>query len=128
MEFQYVNLSHEYKIIAPKTPEAMEKLYRYDIYAESGEIDSCFESMTFYEDSYYPLENILFDPINAKCDSLINMYEEEVIEYEHLDKVKEVVDGLDEMVIDSNIQKLIDRIVELLNCAIANETGLGFYF
>jgi len=128
MEFQYVNLSHEYKIIAPKNAEAMEKLYRNDIYDESGKIDSCFESMTFYEDSYYPLEDILFDPINAKCDSLINMYEEEVIEHEHLDKVKEVIDGLDETVIDSNIKNLIEKFVYLLNCAIANETGLGFYF
>ena len=128
MEFQYINLQHEYKVIAPKTAEAMERLYLNDIYDESGQIDSCFESMTFFEDSYYPLEMILFDPINIKCDSLINMYEEEVVEYEDLDKVREVVDGLRGKTIDSNIQELVSRFIELLDCATENETGLGFYF
>ena len=128
MEFQYINLSHEYKIISPKTAEAMDRLYLNDIYDERGEIDSCFESMTFFEDLYYPLETILFDPINIKCDSLINMYEEVVIENEDLDKVQEVVDCLKGKALESNVQELVLRFIQLLECSESNGTGLGFYY
>ena len=106
----------------------MDRLYLNDIYDERGEIDSCFESMTFFEDLYYPLETILFDPINIKCDSLINMYEEVVIENEDLDKVQEVVDCLKGKELESNVQELVLRFIQLLECSESNGTGLGFYF
>lgn len=128
MEFQYTNLDHQYYIIVPKTTDALDRMYQYDIYDENGEIDTCFEYMTFFEDSYYVLEMILFDPINLKCGTLINLYEEEVIEYEDLGKVKDVVESLENKELDVRTKNQVSRFIELLGSAIKFKTGLGFYF
>ena len=56
------------------------------------------------------------------------MYEEVVIENEDLDKVQEVVDCLKGKALESNVQELVLRFIQLLECSESNGTGLGFYF
>ena len=70
---------HHYYILVPLSNKFIERLYRYDIYNNSGLDTDSFLSITFYEAFYYELELKFFHILNVKCHLHINMYEDEVI-------------------------------------------------
>ena len=128
LENKYLDLTHEYYILVPLSKEAMDRVYRYEIYGDNGEISDVFLSMTFYEDTFCYIEPRLFDYINACCNLLLNMYVEEYVETEDLPKVleltKDLIANSDEECFIA-FAKEFQRLVEV---AVEKETCIGFCF
>ncbi|MBQ7501189.1 hypothetical protein IJT93_00540 [bacterium] len=127
LENKYLDLTHEYYILAPLSEDAMNRVYRYEIY-DNGEISDVFLSMTFYEDTFCYIDHRLFVFINASCNLFINMYEEEIIETEDLPKVLELTKDL---IANSDEERFIAFAKEfqhLVEVAIEKNTCIGFCF
>ncbi|MBQ7501188.1 hypothetical protein IJT93_00535 [bacterium] len=128
LDNKYLDLSHFYFILTPLTEEAMNRLYRYEIYDDNGVISDVFLTMDFYEDTFCFIEPRLFDYINASCNLFINMYEEEIIETEDLPKVLELTKDL---IANSDEERFIAFAKEfqhLVEVAIEKNTCIGFCF
>lgn len=127
LENKYLDLTHEYYILAPLSKEAETRLYYYDIY-DNGEISDVFLSMTFYEDTYCYVEYRLFNYIDACCGTFIDMYEEEYIDNKDLPKVLELTKDL---IANSDEKRFITFAKEfqrLVEVAIEKNTDIGFCF
>lgn len=122
-----INLSKEYKIIVPLDAAAADQLYEYDIY-QNGEIRNGMVGLVFYEDTFYYMEKRLLDFINVECGLLINMYEEEVLENDQLDKGIQVVELVMNNSDDSVLLDFAQKLLELLRLAKKQGTIVGFYF
>ena len=126
---EYLDLTHWYRVLVPKTKEAENKLYDDDYFDESNDcIKDEFDYMEFHEDTFCFLENRLFDFINVELGILINMYEDEIIDNNQLDKVLEVTNR---MIINSDDSKFIElasEFQELVKKAKEYDTVVGLYF
>ena len=122
-----INLSKEYKIIVPLDAAAADQLYEYDIY-QNGEIRNGMVGLVFYEHTFYYMEKRLLDFINVECGLLINMYEEEVLENDQLDKGIQVVELVMNNSDDSVLLDFAQKLLELLRLAKKQGTIVGFYF
>ncbi|MCQ2512991.1 MAG: hypothetical protein MJ092_06380 [Lachnospiraceae bacterium] len=124
---EYLDLSHEYRILVPKDKVSEEILYRGEIY-DIQDLSNYFHVMEFHEDVYGYLEDRLFDFINIKLDILINMYDEEILEPDQID---EAITVTNEKISESSEERFTDLATEFLNLLIEaknNNTIVGFYF
>ena len=122
-----INLSKDYKIIVPLDDIATEQLYECDIY-QNGEIRNNMVGIVFHEDTFYYMEKRLLDFINVECGLLINMYEEEVIENNQLDKAIDTVELVMNNSDDSVLLNFAQTLLSLLKLAKKQGTIVGFYF
>ena len=122
-----LDLSHNYYIIVPLDAEGIERLYRYDIYF-NGEIRSDMAVLVFHEDVFYYMEPRLFDFINVECGLLINMYEEETLENDQLDKAIAIVEVVMNNSDDDVVIDFAKKVLELLRLAKQHGAIMGFYF
>ena len=123
----------DYYILVPLTQEAIDDLYRYDIYKENCDkredlIRDSFKAMIFDEETYHFLDNNLFTFINAECDVMIDIYEEETVENDQLGSVLELTNSLLESSNDERFIKLATEFKSLVELAIKKKTVVGFYF
>jgi hypothetical protein len=123
----YLDLDNKYRILVPLNDKATECLYGYDIY-ENGEIRSDIVGIEFHEDTFYYMENRLFDFINVECDLLINMYEEEVLENNQLDKAMNITQIIIDNTDDEALLDFAHKLLRLMNLAKESGTVVGFYF
>ena len=97
MKMKLKDSQHPYIILAPLSEVAEEKMYRYEIYDDNGDISSDYEYMLFGEETEEYFELRLFDLINAKFNMIINIYEEEILDnkniIEAIDLVKRFSDN-----------------------------------
>ena len=84
--------------------------------------------MKFHEDKFYLMEKYLFNFIDAECNLLINMYEEEWIEGDNLKKNLEITDR---MINNSDNEEFLELAKEFRNLvlkAIEVNTCVGCFF
>lgn len=82
MAMIYVELldsEKDYLITVPINEEGVEELYTNNIFKDAY-ISKNMQYMVFHEDMYNYMESRLFDIINVEMGTLINMYEEEIID------------------------------------------------
>lgn len=126
-EREFLDLEHKYMILVPLNEDGLEELYQYNIYKD-GKISENMKAMSFYEDTYSYMEDRLFDFINLVCGSLINMYEEEVIENNQLEKVLDITNKLIHNNDDEHFVEFAKEFKSLIELAIEKKTVVGFYF
>ena len=117
----------DYLIIVPINDEGVDELYRNDIFKDDY-ISKNMQYMVFHEDTYIYMENRLFDIINVEMDMLINMYEEEIVDSEKLNKLLSVVDMLIRNCDDKKSLTFMSEFRNLVQIAIDHKTVVGFYF
>lgn len=126
---EYLDMDKWYYILVPINDEANNSLSDYDFYdKEADKVKEGFLYMQFHEDKYCLLEEYLFNFIDAECDLLINMYEEEFAEQETLPTIL----GITERMIDSSDNEdfieLANEFKGLVEKAIQFNTCIGFFF
>ena len=126
-EREFLDLEHKYMILVPLNEDGLEELYQYNIYKD-GKISENMKAMSFYEDTYSYMEDRLFDFINLVCGSLINMYEEEVIENNQLEKVLDITNKLIHNNDDEHFVEFAKEFKSMIELAIEKKTVVGFYF
>ena len=128
MKMKLKDSQHPYIILAPLSEEAEEKMYRYEIYDDNGDISSDYEYMLFDEETEEYFELRLFDLINAKFNMIINIYEEEILDnkniIEAIDLVKRFSDNSD----DKRLVEFATDMINLFEIAKEKGTSVGFYF
>ena len=126
---RYLDLNKWYGIVVPKNHDAFEEMCDYKIWDdEEGDIRDIYWFMKFHEDTYYLMEDYLFNFIDAECDLLINMYEEEWIEGENLPKALEITDRMINNSDKDEFIRLDKEFRELIVKAIEHNTCVGCYF
>lgn len=123
----YINLDNNYYILVPISKEYVDDLYQYKIYDSKG-IRPCFKKMVFNEKKYIFIEKRLFDFINEKCDSYICMYEDEVIENDKLQTVKNITESLIQNSDEDEFLEFANEFLELVKYAIEAKVPVGFCF
>lgn len=122
-----INLSNEYRILVPFDDKTEERMYRYDLY-QDGEIRPEFYGIEFHEDTFYYMETRLFGFLNVECGLLINMYEEEVLENDLLDKAINVINLVIDNSEDDVLSDFANKLIDCINIAKQQGTVVGFYF
>lgn len=118
---------HKYRILVSINEKATDLLYRGEIYID-GEISPDLICLSFGEDTFYYMETRLFDFINVECGTLINMYEEEILDADELDKAIAIVEVLIRNSDDQQFKQFSGILLQLLQDAKEYGTIVGFYF
>lgn len=127
VEDECIDPTHEYRILVPINEKAAELLYRGEIY-EDGEVSGDMLGLSFGEDTFYYMESRLFDFINVECGTLINMYEEEILDTDQVDQAIAIVNILVKNSDDLQFKQFAEKLLKLMNIAKEHETIVGFYF
>ena len=122
-----INPNKEYRILVPLNGDAEERMYRYDLY-QDGEIRPEFYGIEFHEDTFYYMETRLFAFLNVECGLLINMYEEEVLDNDLLDKAIKVINLVISHSEDDVLFEFANKLIDCINVAKQQSTVVGFYF
>lgn len=128
MKMKLNSSQHPYMILAPLSEEAEDKMYRYEIYDNNGNISDDFEYMLFDEETEEYVELRLFDLINAKFNIIINIYEEEVLENKNIPEAIELVRRFSCDTDDSRLIEFATDLINLFEIAKEKGTSIGFYF
>ncbi|WP_026834591.1 hypothetical protein [Eubacterium xylanophilum] len=126
---KYLDLTSWYCVVVPKNQNAYNEMCDYKVWDdEKGDVRDCYWFMKFHEDTYLLMEKYLFNFIDAECNLLINMYEEEWIEGENLQKTLEITDR---MINNSDNEEFLELAKEFRNLvlrAIEVNTCVGCFF
>ncbi len=126
---KYLDLKKWYCVVVPKDAKAYEAMCNYDIWDdEKADVRDCYYFMKFHEDSYVLMEKYLFNFIDAECNLLINMYEEEWIEEDNLSKALEITERMMNNSDDEKFLELAGEFLGLLKKALELKTCVGCYF
>ena len=126
---EYLDLDKWYYILVPINEEANDALSNYDFYdREADKVKDGFLYMRFHEDKYCLLEEYLFNFIDAECDLLINMYEEEFADQEVLPSILEITERMIDSSDNEEFIKLANEFKGLVEMAIQFNTCIGFFF
>ena len=126
---KYLDMDKWYYILVPITDEANEALSDYSFYdKEADRIKDGFLYMQFHEDNYCLMEEYLFNFIDAECDLLINMYEEEFADQEVLPSILEITERMIDSSDNDKFIKLANEFKGLVEKAIYYNTCIGFFF
>lgn len=126
---EFLDMDKWYYILVPvndKASDAMSDFAFYD--KETDKVKDGFLYMKFHEDKYCLMEEYLFNFIDAECDLLINMYEEEFAEQEVLPSILEITDRMIGSSDNEEFIKLANEFKSLVEKAIQFNTCIGFFF
>ena len=127
--YGYLDLKNEYRILVSLDEASTEKLWSCDIYDnEDGGINRDMVCLSFREDTFYYMEDLIFDVLNAKLDLLINMYEEEYISTEQLTMAISVVDHIIDNTDDNAVINFANLLLDMIKLAKEHGTIVGFCF
>lgn len=124
----YLDLNHRYYIVIALCKELEDQLYDCHFTDNNGNFLDGYEGMWFDEKSFILMEKYLFNFIDAECDMLINMYEEEYADADKLPKIKEITKR---MIYNSDNQdfiQLANKFLAIIEKAISLNTIVGFCF
>lgn len=124
---KYVDINKEYYILVPHNAEADERMLNYE-FRKDDKIADDFSYMVFHEDTFLYMEKRLFDFINVELDILINMYEEEYIENDKLEKVREIISTIVKNTDDQKLVEFANQFQGLIDIAIEKNTEIGLFF
>lgn len=126
---EYLDMNKWYYILVPVNGEANNALSDYAFYdKDADKVKDGFLYMRFHEDKYCLMEEYLFNFIDAECDLLINMYEEEFADQEVLPSILEITDRMINSSDNEEFIKLASEFKELVEKAIEFNTCIGFFF
>lgn len=126
---EYLDMEKWYYILVPVNDEANDELSDYAFYDnESDKVKDGFLYMRFHEDKYCLLEEYLFNFIDAECDLLINMYEEEFADPEVLPSILEITERMVDSSDNEEFIGLANEFKGLVEKAIQFNTCVGFFF
>lgn len=126
---EYLDMDKWYYILVPVNTEANDALSDYAFYDnEVDKVKDGFLYMRFHEDDYCLLEEYLFNFIDAECDLLINMYEEEFADPEVLPSVLEITERMINSSDNEEFIRLANEFKGLVEKAIQYNTCIGFFF
>ncbi len=126
---KYLDLNKWYCVVVPKNEEAYNEMCNYSVWDdEKGDIKDCFFSMKFHEDAFYLMEEYLFNFIDAECNLLINMYEEEWIEDDNLPKALDITNRMINNSDNEEFIRLAEQFRNLIEKAIEHKTCVGCFF
>ncbi len=126
---RYLDLASWFCIVVPKNPVAYNEMCDYKIWDdEKGDVRDSYWYMKFHEDTYYLMEKYLFNFIDAECNLLINMYEEEWIEGDNLPKTLEITDRMINNCDNEEFLELAKEFRTLVEKAIEHNTCVGCFF
>ena len=127
MSVKALNPEKDYLILVPVNQEGEDELYRGEIHNDEY-IGHNFRYMLFHEEQYVYMESALFDIINVELGTLINMYEEEIVESERTGQLLDIIDMLIRNSDDDRFLKFAEEFRSLVQLAIEHHTSVGFYF
>jgi len=126
---EYLDMEKWYYILVPVNNEANDALSDYAFYdKEADKVKDGFLYMRFHEDKYCILEEYLFNFIDAECDLLINMYEEEFADPEVLPSILEITERMIDSSDNEEFIRLANEFKVLVEKAIQFNTCIGFFF
>ena len=126
---EYLDMDKWYYILVPVNDEASDILSDYAFYdKESDRVKDGFLYMKFHEDKYCLMEDYLFNFIDAECDLMINMYEEEFVDQEHLPSILEITERMIDSSDNEEFIELANEFKGLVQKAIDFNTCIGFFF
>lgn len=126
---EYLDMDKWYYILVPVNDEASDILSDYAFYdKESDRVKDGFLYMKFHEDKYCLMEEYLFNFIDAECDLMINMYEEEFADQEHLPSILEITERMIDSSDNEEFIELANEFKGLVQKAIDFNTCIGFFF
>ena len=124
---EYLDMEKWYYILVPVNNEANDALSDYAFYdKEADKVKDGFLYMRFHE--YCILEEYLFNFIDAECDLLINMYEEEFADPEVLPSILEITERMIDSSDNEEFISLANEFKVLVEKAIQFNTCIGFFF
>ena len=128
-KYGYLDINHEYRVLVALDDETANKLWSCQIYdEEDGGINRQMLCLSFHEDTFYYMEDFIFHFLNAKLGLFINMYEEEVIDTDHLDNAIGIMRDIVENTDDNAVIDFGQKLLEMLKIAKEHETIVGFCF
>ena len=126
---EFLDMDKWYYILVPINDEANDAMSDYAFYdKDAGRVKDGFLYMRFHEDKYCLMEEYLFNFIDAECDLLINMYEEEFAEQEVLPSILEITERMIDSSDNEEFIKLAKEFKDLVEKAIQFNTCIGFFF
>ena len=127
MNVDILDPEKDYLIIVPLNQIGEDELYRNEIFKDAY-ISNNLQYMVFHEDQYNYMEPRLFDIINIELGTMINMYEEEIVENDQLEALIDIVDLLISNSDDERFLQFANDFKSLLNVAKKHHTIVGFCF
>lgn len=126
---EYLDMDKWYYILVPVNAEANDALSDYAFYdKEADKVKDGFLYMRFHEDKYCLMEEYLFNFIDAECNLLINMYEEEFADQDTLPSILEITERVINSSDNAEFIKLANEFKVLVKKAIQFNTCIGFFF
>lgn len=126
---EYLDMDKWYYILVPVNDEANDAISDYAFYDKNADkVKDGFLYMRFHEDKYCLMEEYLFNFIDAECDLLINMYEEEFADQEVLPSILEITERMINSSDNEEFIKLANEFKGLVEKAIEFNTCIGFFF
>lgn len=126
---EYLDMDKWYYILVPVNDEANDAISDYAFYdKDADKVKDGFLYMRFHEDKYCLMEEYLFNFIDAECDLLINMYEEEFADQEVLPSILEITERMINSSDNEEFIKLANEFKGLVEKAIEFNTCIGFFF
>ena len=128
-KYGYLELTHDYRILVSFDEESTNKLWSCELYDENdGGINHNMRCLSFHEDTFYYMEDYIFNLLNAKLGLLINMYEEEYIETEQLDQAIDIMENIIDNTDDKAVIDFGRNILDMMKIAKEHGTIVGFCF
>lgn len=125
---EYLDLKHRYYIVIALKKELEDNIYDCHFFDENGDIKEGYQGFWFDEKLFLLMEKYLFNFIDAECDLLINMYEEEWAEPEILPHILEITDRTINNCDNDEVLKLAKEFRSLVEKAIDINAVVGFCF
>ena len=126
---KFLDMDKWYYILVPINKKASDALSDYSFYdKEADKVKEGFLYMRFHEDHYCLMEEYLFNFIDAECDLLINMYEEEFANQDVLPSILEITERMIGSSDNEEFILLANEFKELVEKAIQFNTCIGFFF
>ncbi len=128
-KYGYLDLSQDYRILVSLDEESTNKLWSCELYdEEDGGINHNMICLSFHEDTFYYMEDYIFLVLNAKLGLNINMYEEEYIDTEQLNKAIKIMEEILNNTDDKAVIDFGQRLIDMMKIAKEHNTIMGFCF
>lgn len=126
---KYLDLNKWYYVLVPKNDNAVNDMADYNFLDKNkNDVRDDYLFMKFHEETFLLMEKYLFNFIDAECDLLINMYEEEWIEGDNLSKTLEITDRMINNCDNDEFIELAKEFRVLVEKAVQYGTCVGCYF
>ena len=125
---KYLDLNHRYYIVIALNKEAENDLFDCHFFDDNGDIKKDYDGFWFNERMFLLMEEYFFNFIDAECDLLINMYEEEFVFSDKLPQVLSIVNRMIKECDNNEVLEMAEKLMNLIEKEIKLDTAVGFCF